>query len=223
MALGPESLATGCTRSCPPPAAPRLPRARSARAADGLYRRPGSRGDDRLRLTGANQTDIHLRGVNPAATAAADVADLRNVVAGDACPRCGKGTLEIARGIEVGHVFKLGTKYSEKMGVTFLDEKGETRTDGDGLLRHRRHAHGGRGHRAEPRRQGHHLARSDGAVPGGDHPDGLPAKRCGQGRGGEALRRALRAPAWRSSSTTATSARACCSRTRSSSASRTAS
>ena len=51
------------------------------------------------------------------------VFDLRNAVAGDACPRCGH-TLEMKAGLEVGHVFKLGTKYTKSMGATYLDEKG---------------------------------------------------------------------------------------------------
>jgi prolyl-tRNA synthetase len=75
---------------------------------------------------GANDRDYHYTGVNwgrdlpePA------VADLRNVVAGDASPD-GKGTLDICRGIEVGHVFMLGTRYSESMSATFLDENGKT-------------------------------------------------------------------------------------------------
>ncbi|HSS26599.1 MAG TPA: His/Gly/Thr/Pro-type tRNA ligase C-terminal domain-containing protein, partial [Usitatibacter sp.] len=54
------------------------------------------------------------------------VADIRNVVAGDPSPD-GQGTLGIARGIEVGHVFQLGTAYTKAMGVTFIDEKGETK------------------------------------------------------------------------------------------------
>jgi len=53
-------------------------------------------------------------------------ADLRNVVQGDDCPRC-DGKLEIMRGIEVGHIFKLGIKYSEAMNATFLDENGKER------------------------------------------------------------------------------------------------
>jgi len=53
----------------------------------------------------------------------ADIADLRNVQAGDPCPD-GKGTLAIARGIEVGHIFQLGTKYSEALSATVLDENG---------------------------------------------------------------------------------------------------
>ena len=56
-----------------------------------------------------------------------EVADLRNVQAGDPSP-CGKGTLEIKRGIEVGHIFQLGTKYAESMKATVLDENGKDRT-----------------------------------------------------------------------------------------------
>ncbi|AUL49309.1 proline--tRNA ligase [Bordetella trematum] len=77
-------------------------------------------------VCGANQEDFHLRGVNwgrdlPEAEL---VTDLRNVVAGDPSPD-GKGTLAIQRGIEVGHVFFLGTKYSEALKATFLDETGK--------------------------------------------------------------------------------------------------
>jgi prolyl-tRNA synthetase len=74
---------------------------------------------------GANHADAHLTGVNwgrdlpePA------VADLRNVVDGDAAPD-GRGRLAVARGIEVGHIFQLGCKYSEAMGATVLDEQGK--------------------------------------------------------------------------------------------------
>lgn len=79
-------------------------------------------------VVGANKVDAHLTGVNwgrdvPEATAA----DLRKVVAGDPSPT-GKGTLSIARGIEVGHVFQLGRKYSEAMGATVLDESGKATT-----------------------------------------------------------------------------------------------
>jgi prolyl-tRNA synthetase len=52
-------------------------------------------------------------------------ADLRNVVLGDPCPRCSSGTLEIWRGIEVGHVFKLGTKYSKSLKANYLDADGK--------------------------------------------------------------------------------------------------
>ncbi len=79
-------------------------------------------------VCGANEDGFHLTGVNfhrdlPVPSAA----DLRNVVAGDPSPD-GKGVLAIVRGIEVGHIFKLGTKYSEAMGATFLDEQGRSRT-----------------------------------------------------------------------------------------------
>jgi prolyl-tRNA synthetase len=77
-------------------------------------------------ICGANQVDMHLTGVNwvrdlPEPTV---VADLRNVLAGDASPD-GQGVLAIERGIEVGHVFYLGTKYSQAMNATFLDENGK--------------------------------------------------------------------------------------------------
>ncbi|WER45531.1 proline--tRNA ligase [Cupriavidus sp. WKF15] len=75
---------------------------------------------------GANYRDYHFTGVNWGRDLPEPVvADLRNVVAGDASPD-GKGTLEICRGIEVGHVFMLGTRYSESMNATFLDENGKT-------------------------------------------------------------------------------------------------
>jgi len=79
-------------------------------------------------VCGANKKDTHLSGVNwgrdlPEATAA----DLRNVVPGDPSPT-GKGTLGIARGIEVGHIFALGQKYSESMGASVLDETGKQAT-----------------------------------------------------------------------------------------------
>jgi prolyl-tRNA synthetase len=78
--------------------------------------------------TGANDEGYHLTGVNWGRDLPEpEVADLRNVVAGDPSPD-GAGTLEIARGIEVGHVFQLRTNYSAKMGVTYIDEKGATRT-----------------------------------------------------------------------------------------------
>ena len=74
--------------------------------------------------TGANEEGFHLTGVNWGRDLAepAIVADIRNVVPGDPSPD-GKGTLEIARGIEVGHVFQLRTVYTQKMGVTYIDEK----------------------------------------------------------------------------------------------------
>ena len=76
--------------------------------------------------TGANRGDFHLVGVVPGRDFTPDlVADLRVVRQGDACPRCG-ATLEIQRGIEVGHIFKLGTKYSAAMECAYLDEQGRS-------------------------------------------------------------------------------------------------
>ncbi|BDB25521.1 proline--tRNA ligase [Cupriavidus sp. TA19] len=77
-------------------------------------------------VCGANYRDYHFTGVNWGRDLPEPiVADLRNVVAGDASPD-GQGKLEICRGIEVGHVFMLGTRYSESMNATFLDENGKT-------------------------------------------------------------------------------------------------
>ncbi|WP_322470135.1 proline--tRNA ligase [Hydrogenophaga sp. SNF1] len=77
-------------------------------------------------VCGGNEADVHLTGVNwgrdlPEPTR---VADLRNIVEGDASPD-GQGVLAIERGIEIGHVFYLGTKYSRSMAATFLDEDGK--------------------------------------------------------------------------------------------------
>ena len=77
-------------------------------------------------ICGANQEDFHLTGVNWTRDLPEPdlITDLRNVVEGDQAPD-GKGTLAIQRGIEVGHVFYLGTKYSEALKATFLDESGK--------------------------------------------------------------------------------------------------
>jgi prolyl-tRNA synthetase len=77
-------------------------------------------------VTGANEAEFHFTGANWGRDVAepAIVADLRNVVEGDPSPD-GKGVLAIERGIEVGHVFQLGTAYSESMKATFLDENGK--------------------------------------------------------------------------------------------------
>ena len=88
-------------------------------------------GDESVRglsnfVCGANQGDAHLTGVNWGRDVdLSDFADLLLVGEGDPCPRC-DGSLDIYRGIEVGHIFKLGTKYSVSMGCTFLDEKGDS-------------------------------------------------------------------------------------------------
>lgn len=78
-------------------------------------------------VCGANKPKLHLSGVNfgrdlPEPSL---VADIRNVTDGDVSPD-GKGTLSLCRGIEVGHIFQLGTKYSEAMNATFLDEQGQS-------------------------------------------------------------------------------------------------
>lgn len=76
-------------------------------------------------VTGANKTDAHLLNVNPGRDFNPDqVADIRIVRGSEPCPRC-SGTLIEARGIEVGQVFKLGTKYSKALNAKFLDENGK--------------------------------------------------------------------------------------------------
>jgi prolyl-tRNA synthetase len=78
-------------------------------------------------VVGANQDDYHYTGANTGRDFPEPmVADIRNVVAGDLSPD-GKGVLDICRGIEVGHIFQLRTKYSSTMGLTFLDESGKSR------------------------------------------------------------------------------------------------
>ena len=75
-------------------------------------------------VSGANQKDQHFINVNPGRDFKVEqYLDLRNVQAGDRCPKC-DGHLEIKQGIEVGHIFKLGTKYSESIGATYLDQSG---------------------------------------------------------------------------------------------------
>ena len=76
-------------------------------------------------VAGANEVDVHYMGVNPARDFEDVItADIRLMAAGDPCPHCG-APVEITRGIEAGQVFKLGTKYSEALGATFLDENGK--------------------------------------------------------------------------------------------------
>ncbi|MCA9036642.1 MAG: proline--tRNA ligase [Planctomycetaceae bacterium] len=76
-------------------------------------------------ITGANEKDAHLTGVIPGTHfELPETFDLRNAEAGDSCPKC-DGVLEIVHGIEVGHVFKLGTKYSVSLDATFVDANEE--------------------------------------------------------------------------------------------------
>ncbi len=77
--------------------------------------------------TGANKADAHMVNVVPGRDfALTESADLHTVTEGDRCPKC-KETFRIGRGIEMGHIFKLGRKYSETMGATFLDENGKSK------------------------------------------------------------------------------------------------
>jgi prolyl-tRNA synthetase len=78
-------------------------------------------------VTGGNELDTHLINVNLGRDFQVDeFADIRLAQEGDPCPRC-SGRLQISRGIEVGHIFKLGTKYSEALGATYLDLEGNER------------------------------------------------------------------------------------------------
>lgn len=76
-------------------------------------------------VSGGNREDLHLRNVNLDRDCTVEqYADLRVITPDDRCPRCG-GLLKFSRGIEVGHIFKLGTKYSRAMGALYADESGE--------------------------------------------------------------------------------------------------
>ena len=77
-------------------------------------------------VCGANEDGYHVKGATWRRDVPdAEFADIREIVSGDPSP-CGKGTLEIRRGIEVGHIFQLGTKYSESMNASVLDEQGRS-------------------------------------------------------------------------------------------------
>jgi len=76
-------------------------------------------------VCGANRVDHHLVDVNPAGRISGERVVLRRAREGDACPRCDQGKLSSFRGIEVGQVFKLGTKYSESMGAEYLGQDGK--------------------------------------------------------------------------------------------------
>ena len=79
-------------------------------------------------VVGANETDMHYKNVNIGRDFTPDVvADIRVVVTGDKCPKCG-GEIKSEQGIEVGHIFKLGTKYSDALGLKYLDEDGKQQT-----------------------------------------------------------------------------------------------
>jgi prolyl-tRNA synthetase len=76
-------------------------------------------------VSGANKPDTHLRGIDPSRDFESYEMDVRNVEPGDTAP--GGGTIEIEPAIEVGNIFKLGTRYSEPLGATYLDESGNER------------------------------------------------------------------------------------------------
>jgi prolyl-tRNA synthetase len=75
-------------------------------------------------VCGANKNDYHLKFVTPEEDFHAQFHDLRAVEAGDPCPRCGQ-PLEVGKALEIGHIFKLGYKYSKSMGATVLDQQGQ--------------------------------------------------------------------------------------------------
>ena len=76
-------------------------------------------------IVGANETDYHFKNVNIGRDFTPDrVVDIRNAVEGDKCPKCGQ-PLKMARGVEVGHIFKLGTKYSKALNCIYLDKDGK--------------------------------------------------------------------------------------------------
>ena len=75
-------------------------------------------------IVGANETEYHIENVNYKRDFEGIVGDFRNITEGEKCPSCG-GKVTISRGTEVGHIFKLGTKYSEAMKANFIDENGK--------------------------------------------------------------------------------------------------
>jgi prolyl-tRNA synthetase len=78
-------------------------------------------------VVGGNERDVHIVDVNAGDFKVEGYYDLKTAIEGDTCPRC-PGRLTATRGIEVGHIFKLGTKYSEAMNATFLDQEGQDRS-----------------------------------------------------------------------------------------------
>ncbi|MDR0617239.1 MAG: proline--tRNA ligase [Endomicrobium sp.] len=77
-------------------------------------------------VLGANKKDFHIKNVNYKRDYSADiVADIRKVKKGDICPKCKKENLKFSRGIEIGHIFKLGTKYSKFLNAAYLDVNGK--------------------------------------------------------------------------------------------------
>jgi prolyl-tRNA synthetase len=79
---------------------------------------------DGVYVVGANREGFHLRGITPGRDFECRFADLHTVAAGEACPQCGK-PLAVEKVIEIGNIFKLGTKYAEALGAKYLDESGK--------------------------------------------------------------------------------------------------
>ena len=76
-------------------------------------------------IVGANETDYHFKNVNIEDFKADIVADIRNIQEGDVCPNCKQGHVYFKKGIEIGNTFKLGTKYSESLGLNYSDENND--------------------------------------------------------------------------------------------------
>ena len=115
-------------------------------------------------VSGANVTGHHLLGVQAGRDFQAEFHDLREVSDAETCPSCGTGTLRVERAIEVGNIFKLGTRFS-KLSERHLSGRVRFRaSDRDGQLRDRAGPDHGLGGGAVPRREGHHLAGRAGAV-----------------------------------------------------------
>ena len=154
-------------------------------------------------VTGANLDQKHvLRLVAGRDFTADGVVEVSDVRAGDPAPD-GSGPVELARGMEIGHVFQLGRKYAEALGLKVLDENGKLVDRHDGLVRHRRHPHPRDHRRGQQRRQGPRVARRGRAVRRARARDrqgrgGVRRRRDGRGRArGIRIRRALRRPARR--------------------------
>ena len=128
----------------------------------------GTRDRRRPRARAASRGAVTRRQPRPTSTSSASIRRATSPTsssptcaparAGDRCPRCEAGTFGVHRGIEVGQVFYLGTKYSEAAEGHVPRRRRQRAPIEMGMLRHRRHAHDGRGDRAEPRRRRHRLA-----------------------------------------------------------------
>ncbi len=108
-------------------------------------------------VAGANETGHHLRGVESGRDFEPRFANIREVRAGDTCPNCG-GALRLQTAIEVGHIFKLGTRYSEPLEATLPGRGQHGEAAGHGQLRDRSRTHDGSDRGAAPRRRRHHVA-----------------------------------------------------------------